>query len=613
MANGNIPIEWMMGMMSNKIVVPSDYHSQIRCVKGMLKDDVSGFIDSLTDFAVNSASVNYYIESGNENLDEILNNWLQNINLSQLGRIPIGINALSEEYFKERWKYSAFPIFKILKWEKNDILNVPSEIFLLDGGVIKAQKNTGKISTDDCFNDYRYYLNNNSKTELKGNNVLFAKTNGRWNNAYPTPFLIKRGIYRNYSILKSLKENQSKVLDQIIPYMLLVKKGTESLATNDIKNYSAEELKAVIDQFQTLYNKVTEQKHGELNGKVPVRATQFDEEIETLIPNLMNLFDPKLFSTLEKNILSGLGFIEVLDSATTSRREAVVNPKIFIEEVKKGVTDFKFILRQLLYVVAEHNPSNRKYMNEDIKVKHTPITAFITEDFKDKLRQMYDRGVLSIETYAELVGEVDFEQELNRRQREAKKGYEEDFYPHLLVNQEEKGFDLNEEFVSNPDEITEDNKTEDKKSINKHQYFMSTLNSSLEGAPYSDIKELPKQIKDNMSIDLQRTFMKVFNQVYNTSQKDSQAMRVAWSVIRKIARKDKKGMWVRKKERENGKLTEVTLTKGMLEEAISKDKEPYCALSEVMNQKKLEVADKQIKLLDLLLKNKEDADENISR
>jgi len=32
-----------------------------------------------------------------------------------------------------------------------------------------------------------------------------------------------------------------------------------------------------------------------------------------------------------------------------------------------------------------------------------------------------------------------------------------------------------------------------------------------------------------------------------------------------------------------------------------------------MNQKKLEVADKQIKLLDLLLKNKEDADENISR
>ena len=74
--------------------------------------------------------------------------------------------------------------------------------------------------------------------------------------------------------------------------------------------------------------------------------------------------------------------------------------------------------------------------------------------------------------------------------------------------------------------------------IEKQEYDIGRL----EGAPYKTIKQLPKQIKNNMSADLQGVFLKVFNSALKQYQNETRAFRVAWSVIRQIGRKNKKGI-----------------------------------------------------------------------
>jgi hypothetical protein len=106
-----------------------------------------------------------------------------------------------------------------------------------------------------------------------------------------------------------------------------------------------------------------------------------------------------------------------------------------------------------------------------------------------------------------------------------------------------------------------------------------------------------------MELELQRVFMNVFNNAYNTYNNETRAFRIAWGVIKKLAVKNKKGIWIRKKKREEGKLKSVILTKAMIEEVIEKEEKEN--IKEVMEAKDLELKDKQSQLLDKLLKNKE--------
>ena len=54
-------IQYILSLMLRKIVVPTDYHGQCAAVKELQTDDVSGLIDSLTDFYVETARVDYNI------------------------------------------------------------------------------------------------------------------------------------------------------------------------------------------------------------------------------------------------------------------------------------------------------------------------------------------------------------------------------------------------------------------------------------------------------------------------------------------------------------------------------------------------------------------------
>ncbi len=132
-------INYVMGLLLDKIVVPSDYHEQVDACKTMLKDDVTGLVDSLTDFAIESAAVEYSIETKSDKFTKMLKEWFDKLNISFNGQVPIGIKALSKEYFKERWKYSSFPVLKINKWGKVGDLMVPTELFFIDSQIALSQ------------------------------------------------------------------------------------------------------------------------------------------------------------------------------------------------------------------------------------------------------------------------------------------------------------------------------------------------------------------------------------------------------------------------------------------------------------------------------------------
>jgi len=603
MDNANI-LNYFLSALTRKITVPTEYHEQIKEIKRMLEDDVSGLVDSLTDFAVDSASVDFKIESDNDDFNKILQEWLDNINMEFNGQIPSGISPLAKEYFKERWKYSSFPILKIGGWTEIQGVIVPSKLYFIDGESVHAKDKNSKDQKLRILN-YDYYIGSSTDYKLD-NNVIITKPYGRWFDKYPTPYLIKRGVYHNWKIIESIKSKETEILDRIIPYLFLVKKGTENLYIQKDFTYNDEQLTKVLEQFKTLMQEIQELKLNTSKTSVPTRVTNFDEEIKHLIPDLSAIFNKDLFASAERNILAGLGFIDVVEAVSTSRRESILNPKAFIEEVKTGVKDFKQILKELIKIIIEKNKEDHpKWVNYEWYISSSPVRAFMTAEFKDHIRQLYDRGRVSSKTAVELIGEVDFETEVYRREKEDLEGIQETMYPPITRNQEGQGIDL--PGFSPESEIDEEEIPEDKKDeIEKQEYDVG----SLEGAPYQNINQLPKQVKENVSKDLQSVFLRVFNNALKQYQNETRAFRVAWSVIRQIGRKNKKGIWVRKRKRVEGKLEPLSLNKAIIDKAL--EEEEKSIIDEAMKLKDLELKEKEKvlkekkeKLLDKLLGNKE--------
>ncbi len=529
----------ILGMLIRKIIVPSEFHEQAEVIKDMLKDDVTGLIDSLTDFAVDSATVDFTIETDNENFSKTLKIWLDEINSGYKGQIPSGIRPLAKEYFKERWKASSFPVLKITDWKNINGIRVPSKMFFVDGASIHAKD----LDEDEFVKliNYDYYIGDVEEPKNKlDKGVIITKPYGRWFDKYPTPYLIKRGVYHNFKIIQSLKNKETEILDQVIPYMLLVKKGTENLAIKGTKIYNDPELKKVLTDIKALIQKSKNSPEG-----IPARASQFDEEIKHFIPDLETIFKPILFVQAERNILSGLGFIDVIEATSSSRRESILNPKVFIEETRDGVEDFKQILKELVLLIKEQNKSHTKYMAKaTFYITASPIKSFMTDKFKQELRLLWKNGGLSSQTYCEMVGEIDFKTELARREKEAKQGIDYIMYPHLTDNQEDKGIDIvgkkPEDFDVNGNPIPND-------KIDDNERF-DVSKKVLETAPYTKITELPDNVKKRLSPKKQRDWMSIFNNAYKFMLKkigdigraETYAFRVAWSQIRVSKKKSKK-------------------------------------------------------------------------
>ena len=509
--SSNLLINYVLSLLLKKIVVPSDYHNQVEAVREMQSDDVSGLVDSLTDFQINSASVDFSIETPNAEYTRILKKWLDTINKDYRGKLPSGIQFIAEQYFRERWKYSSFPVLKIMEWKTMNGLILPTRMSFVDGESIYA-KDKDKEDVIKIDN-YDYFITD--KTDPKNkleNNCLFSRPYGRYFDKYPIPYLIKRGIYHNWKIIQSIKNKETEILDQIIPYILLIKKGFKGNTIDESKSYSSEELKSVVQQFQDLMNTLKSTNVDDKQIKSPVRATNFDEEIKHLIPDLKSIFEPSLFAVAEKSILAGLGFLDIAEGVSQSRKESILNPKLFIAETKKGVKDFKQIMKELLLLIRDKNEMHTKYNNVETHVISSPVNVFISDDFKEKIRQLYDRGRISSQTAVEIIAEVDFKTEVMRREKEEQDGISEKMFPVVTNNVEGKGFDLPNEEPATQDKNDKELPDDKVDETEKQEYNLGK--KKLVGAPYSTIQSLPSYIKKKYDKASQNKWLKIWNSAY---------------------------------------------------------------------------------------------------
>jgi hypothetical protein len=462
--DSGIMLNWMLGLLNKKIVVPTEFHDQCRVVRQMLADDMSGIVDVLTDFAVQSATVDFAIETSNDTLNDILATWFKEIN-AEYATLPIGIKNLAQEYFKERWKGSSFPALKIAKWDAfaKDLI-LPTKMIFVDGSSIYAEdKNDSETVSIEGYN---YYIGSaiDNRYKINSDNYIIQRPFCRWFDKYPVPYLVKRGVYHNWKIIEALKNKQSEILDQIIPYLLMIKKGSDQLAAGG-KTYSQTELEAIVAQMQTLMDDITSTDISQHTVKTPIRASNFDEDFKHLIPDISTMFASGLFEQAERNILSGLGFIDVIQGVSSTRKESVLNPKAFIQEINAGIDGFKEILHRLLFMIKAKNDSHNKYINSDFYISSAPVKAFATPEFELAIRSLYDRGGISKQTYTEIISGLDFPTEVYRREREATDGTDETMYPQVVQNIEEKGIDIPGKETVIQKEVTPDKKGPEAKNF----------------------------------------------------------------------------------------------------------------------------------------------------
>jgi len=588
---------WLMDIMSylvnDKIVVPSTYREKVLHAKKELEEDTSGLINSMLDFAINSATdVDYYIESDNENLEKILNDSLKNINKELRGKIPTGIAALAKEYCRERWKGSSLLLLRTV-WERRDGIILPTKLWFVDGEDISV-KDSGKDTVRLGEETYSLRIDENRSKSLptsKDEMIFVQKPYSGWGTMYPVPFLYQRGLWRNLKFLKILSSKGENVAARALEYILMMKKGTEGLVKQNIV-YDENDLKKIKSDFEDF---MQTKKN---SGGTPTYATNFDTEIEHLIPEYEKILSQSLYSPIEKRILQGLGLIEIIEGTASSRKESILNPKPFNAEVNSGVNDFKQLINEVLLTIIEKNKiTHRKYFSDNVNFSlySTPVKALLTSDAKELLRNAYDRGNLSKQTFTEVVGEVDYNVELMRRRKEARNGDDVVLYPHPTQNNEKdispleelKNKQINPDL--DPDDVPEEKKTDTQDYTNAIEF---------EEAPYKKNSELPKNVKSNMEASVQTAFRLAFNNAFKEYDGDETiAFRVAWAVVRKIAKKSKDGKWVMKrkskaKDKEEAKITKtINNTLTLLGEN----------LEDFNKKQESEINEKKLKLLDKLL------------
>ena len=552
---------------TDMVKVPTKYRDRVLVVKEILTSDVSGLINSLLDFAISCALVNYSVETTNQNLTLMFEDWLKNINSELRGKIPVGISALAKEYFRERWKGSSFLILRTI-WEEQNGFTVPTKLWFVTGEdiIIDNKSETVAIGTE------KYLLKTSSKTQInipvsKNEMIFVQKPYDSWGTSYPIPFIIRRGIFRNLMLMGILASKVEFIVGKALEYLLLLKKGTENLALAGQSEftYSAEDLTKVKEQLQTV---LTDRR--DVPG-VPTYATNFDTDIQHLIPEYDKALKQELYTPIERRLLAGIGLVDILQGIASTRKESVLNPRPFIAEVQSGVEDFKKMLTDIMQEMIKLNSvKHPKYTGQIIKIHSTPITHFVTDELRTQIRSAYDRGAISKQTYAEIVGEVDFSVEVERRKGEEGE-INEIMYPPVIQNLE-----VGPDTPNLTETLTETTPDKTGPEAKNYKADIETSEQVLEGAPYKTINDLPDNVKNVLPQAAQSIWMRVFNESYPKGE--DYARKVAWSVVKRLYKKvgDK---WVPKKK-----------VKGSTD------------VNDIMSELELELKQTQLKLAKRLLK-----------
>ena len=425
-------------LITNKaITVSPNFHTQCKYVNEITENDTTGIINTILDYAVNSASeTSYTIECKNQNLEDFLQKWLDNINIDLIGKVPTGISPLSSEYFKEIWKGSSLCILRAKQWEEVEYngvkITVPKALYFVNGSSVyvkREDEKNYKLGTDG------YYLDKSMTIGVSSNKdevILVQKNGARWFDKYPIPNIVRNGIYKNSKAIQILQDKGDEVITKALPYLFMIKMGNAEMLKAGAE-YKTEDLKNASKAWKEKIKEYKDEK-----GKVPTVFDTFDKEYSHLMPDYSNVLKQELYSQGYRALLAGLGFVDVIQGISSTRRESILNPKPFVAGVNAGVKDFSSLLHDLVVMIVEKNlESHPKYFGEDneIKIVSSPLKINV-EEMMEAIRSGFDRGPVSLQSYTETLG-FNYDKEKERRAKELKDGDEDLMYPHLTQNRED--------------------------------------------------------------------------------------------------------------------------------------------------------------------------------
>jgi len=476
---------------SQKIKVSGSYHGQMGQIKSLLKNDKTALISTILEFMVHSATVNYDFDAQNKNLNTALESWTKNLNKDVNIDIPKGLRNFTEQYMRERLT-SSMNVVRI-KWAEIDGYWLPSRMWLMDGASIYIKNTKGNLNTN------KYYLGKPGKNNIietsENETVLIRKPYNQWYDAYPTPYLVKKGaLYHAIFKLQTL-ERISEVVNTAFPYQFFIKMGTEQ-AINQGKAPSEEMLRAQLKAFQDKTSDLSTHQFAKgLAGAFPA-----DVNFEELIPSYDKVLNDKILAPIDRNIMSALGMIE-LKGFAQNREEMILNPKVLVEEVVECVNDYTDFLDSIMDLIKEKNKA--KYTsNGTIDVSSGAIESFVTDDMRNLIRSLYDRGLVSMQDALEDTTSLNFKTQVKKRKQENKLELTELMYPRKTQN-----MDVEEQ----PEQINDkkEDTTEDKKKDSPEA--KNYKDAELIITPMKTVRSIPEEIKKNLTKAQQQKFRKNFN------------------------------------------------------------------------------------------------------
>lgn len=409
----------------NRICVPKDFHKRQVKINELLDNDSTGIVATVIEFMITTGTVAFNFVTDNPNLTKTLQDWSDNkLNANISPDIPRGLKALTSQYLRERYK-SSFIVLNIV-WEKIDDMILPGKMWFNDGGQVIVGGNS------DTLNGKKYYLGDidNEILSTSQKTVLIRKPFTSWYEDYPSQYLVKKGVLYNAMLKNAIINKQADVIEEIIPHILMLRAGDANLvlkgAMGDIEN----QLNKVKDSIKTASQRKSPNSDMILKGR-------YDLDLEHIIPDLTKLFNSSIIEPINYDILAGLGLIE-LQGFSSNRQEAILNPKVLVEEIQKGVLDCESLYEEVINLIIEKNSSlHPKHMGSDIRIVPGVLKAFLTDNMRKLIKDYTNTGELAIEdSFEALPMGFDFEISKKRRTNEQDNGDEDLFFPRVILNQD---------------------------------------------------------------------------------------------------------------------------------------------------------------------------------
>ena len=417
----------LMLSSTGKIKVRKTFHGQMGQIKTLLGNDKTGLISTLIDFMIHASNVDINFNSTNSNINKLLANWKDNVNTNLNIDIPRGLRSFAEQYFRERWQ-SSFIVVNI-RWGLINGYWLPKNMYIMDGASIYCENNKGNLNTNRYFLGKPDEKKTNELRNTDTTSIIIRKPYNQLYDQYPTPYLVKKGALYHALFKTKILERQSDIIQTAFPYQLLIKVGTQDAIKRGI-GPSQTQLEEIKQKFQNQKKDFDEHVY----SKGLVGAFAGDVNLEELIPDYIKALDEKILKSVDKNILYSLGMIE-FKGFSSNREEAMLNPKVLVEEVEDAVKDYNTLMSEIIMQIQEKN--SNKYKSQDkIEVQSGVIKTFLTDNMKTLIRSWFDRGLVGYKSGLENTTGLNFETQFKERQNESKKGITTVCYPRLIQNME---------------------------------------------------------------------------------------------------------------------------------------------------------------------------------